>query len=86
MFVRIEHTRVANIQANLAAQVHRATDELEQAKIALQRRGYVVFANAVVKPGCELIRVGRQLMTPEAVIAYAERYFPRPTPQQDSEQ
>lgn len=84
MFERIERTKAENQRSHFAASLHRQTDGLERAKIRLQRLGYVVFSHALHEPGSELIVVGRQRMTPDAVIAYAERYCPR-TPQEDGQ-
>lgn len=81
MFLRIERTKAENARARIESELHRATDAFELAKTELRRLGYVVFAHALYKPGSELVVVGRQLMTPDAVIAYAERYCPR-TPQE----
>lgn len=76
MFRRIEETKAANIAGHLAEQLHRFSDEFELARIALQRRGNVVFALSVHTPGSELYCVNRTPMTRDEVIAYAERYAP----------
>ena len=76
MFAKIKQSKRANQEAAMAAQVRRTTDEFETAKLALQRRGIIVFGHAVQQPGCDLIVVGQRLMTRDEVIAHAERYAP----------
>ncbi len=74
MFIKIEATKVANRRAALAAAISRQTCELEKAKIALQRRGYIVFAQSLHIPFSKLIVVGSKLMTVDEVIAHAARF------------
>ncbi len=82
MFIKIETTKAANRRAAIAAAINRQTCELELAKTALQRRGYVVFAHSVHIPFSKLIVVGSKLMTVDEVIAHAARFGP-PNPKGD---
>lgn len=76
MFDRIKATTEHNKRAHMIETLRRMDDPFEQAKLRLQRRGIVVYADSILHPGSALIVVGHRLMTVEQVIAHAERFTP----------
>lgn len=60
--------------ANLEGYERRRTDPFERAKLAIQRAGVAVFSHSLHVPGSTLIVVGRQTLTPDGVIEYANRF------------
>lgn len=74
MMAKVAQTIRAMKDQEIAQRAHRAHDPFERARLALQRRGIVVFAHSVHKPGSDLFVVGQRLMSKEAVCDHAARF------------
>lgn len=75
-FEKVKATKAANLIAEREDEQRRLNCPIEQAKNYLRQRGWIVF-NARILPGFSNatldIMVGNMQLTPEAVIAMAER-------------
>ena len=74
MLMRVKQTVAEMKQAEIARRNHCAFDPFEQARLALQRRGVVIYAHSVHKPGSDLFVVGQRTMTKNEVIEHSIRF------------
>lgn len=77
MFLRIQETNAANEKLRQEREAHRRLDPLEQAKAALQRRGYTVYAEHIAVRGSKYTVVGKLRLTDDEVIEYAAKVMRR---------
>jgi hypothetical protein len=74
MFVKIQGTMAARAEEAREAAAFRQTDEFEQAKTFLRRRGFRVFSALVIGGRADLTVVGERYRTRAEVIELAARH------------